>query len=85
MFVILTFVDIVIVNISTPVEYNLQAQLARLRSAVQRNETVNNLWLPSIIAPTEKQKIIVGPKLRTEHRVPSIITFSKNIYDFKSI
>ena len=39
----LTFpnVDIVIVNISTPGEYNLQTQLARLGSAVQRNETVN--------------------------------------------
>jgi len=38
----LTFPNVdIVINISTPVEYNLPAQLARLRSAVQRNETVN--------------------------------------------
>ena len=77
MFVILTFaeVDIVIVHISTPSRQQppSPAGPTNVSCSTQRN---CQLWLPSIIAPNEKQKIIVVPKLRTEHTS----AFKNNIF-----
>ena len=85
---ILTFAEvdiIVIVHISTP------SRILQPPSPVSWPDSVScstqrncQLWLPYITAPNEKQKIIVVPKLRTEDKVPSKITFSKTYMIFKA-
>ena len=71
------------VHISTPsrIQPPSPAGSTKVSCSKQRN---CQLWLPSIIPPNEKQKIIVVPKLRTEDKVPSKITFSKTFMIFKA-